>query len=138
MGRIIALDLGEISLGMAISDSMQIIPTPVDNFMFKRRNLDEAKEILSEQIKKYGDVELILLGYPLRTDGDKSEMTLFVEMFKDMIQDIGPNVKLVDETNSTKYGIEMLSQTIKDKEKIKSMKDVAAAFILLKDYLDMR
>lgn len=136
MSRIVALDLGEISMGVAISDEMKIIPTPLENYMFERDNFEQAKERLEKIIRDF-DVELILLGYPKRTDGQKSDMTIKVENFYEEIKDLGPRVKLLDETYSTKDGIEMLSTTIKDKEKIKALKDVAAAFILLKSYLEL-
>ena len=135
MGRIVALDLGEKSLGICITDEMQIIPIPVENYMFERFNLDQAKQRVVDLIDEYKDIELILLGYPLRTDGQKSDATRLSEEFMDKLSDIGVKVKHVDETNSTKDGIEMLSATIKNKDKIKSLKDVAAAYIILKDYL---
>ena len=137
MGRIAALDLGEISLGICVSDEMQIIPIPVENYMFERFNLDQAKQRVVDLIDEYKDIELILLGYPLRTDGQKSDATRLSEEFKEKLSDIGVKVIHVDETNSTKEGIEMLSETIKNKDKIKSLKDVAAAYIILKDYLDL-
>ncbi len=135
MGRVVALDLGEKSLGICISDEMQIIPIPVENYIFERFNLDQAKQRVMNLINEYKDIELILLGYPIRTDGLKSDATRLAEDFKDKLSDIGVQVRFVDETNTTQDGVEMLSQTIKDKEKIKSLKDVAAAYIILKDYL---
>ena len=135
MGRVVALDLGEKSLGICISDEMQIIPIPVENYIFERFNLEQAKERVLKLIEEYKNIDLILLGYPLRTDGQKSDATRLSEEFKDILSDIGVPVRHVDETNSTQDGIEMLSATIKDKDKIKSLKDVAAAYIILKDYL---
>ena len=135
MGRIAALDLGEKSLGICITDEMQIIPIPIENYIFERNNLDQAKRRVLDLIDEYKDIELILLGYPLRTDGLKSAATLLSEEFMDKLSDIGVKVIHVDETNSTKEGIEMLSQTIKNKDKIKELKDVAAAYIILRDYL---
>ena len=137
MGRIASLDLGEKSLGICVTDEMQIIPIPVENYTFERFNLDQAKQRVVDLIDEYKDIELILLGYPLRTDGQKSDATRLSEEFMDKLSDIGVKVIHVDETNSTKDGIEMLSATIKNKEKIKSLKDVAAAYIILKDYLDI-
>jgi putative Holliday junction resolvase len=137
MGRVAALDLGEKSLGICISDEMQIIPIPEENYIFERYNLEQAKQRVIDLIEKYPDTELILLGYPLRTDGLKSDATRLAEEFKEMLSDIGVPVRFMDETNSTQDGIEMLSQTIKNKDKIKSLKDVAAAYIILKDYLGM-
>ena len=138
MGRVAALDLGELSLGICVSDEMQIIPIPVENYIFERFNLDMAFQRVVDLLEQYKDIELILLGYPLRTDGDKSAATLLVEDFNELLSNLSVKIRLVDETNSTKNGIEMLQNTIKDKEKIKELKDVAAAYIILKDYLETR
>ena len=116
MGRVADLDLGEKSLGICVSDEMQIIPIPVENYIFERFNLDMAFQRVVDLLEKYKDIELILLGYPLRTDGDKSAATLLVEDFNELLSKLSVKIRLVDETNSTKHGIEMLQNTIKDKE----------------------
>jgi putative Holliday junction resolvase len=138
MGRILALDLGEKSLGICVSDEMQIIPIPIENYIFERNNLKQAEEKVIELVYKY-DLEMILLGYPLRTDGKKSDATLLSEKFYRMLKDkINICVRFVNEAYSTQEAIEMLSQTIKDKNKIKSLKDVASAYIILTDYLNTK
>ena len=137
MGKVLALDLGEKSLGIAISDPMQIIPIPLENFIFERFKLEQAKNKLKEVLEKE-EVDLILLGYPLRTDGKKSASTLLVEKFYQSIKDLNVKIKLVDESYTTQDAKMMLSQTIKDKKKIQSLKDVAAAYIILKIYLETK
>ena len=139
MGRVVALDLGEKSLGICITDEMQIIPIPVENYIFERYNLEEAKQRVEKLLQEYKDIELILLGYPLRTDGQKSDATRLSEDFMELLKDLGVEVRFIDETNSTKRALEMLEQgTKKSRNNAKELKDVAAAYIILKDYLETK
>ena len=40
--RILSLDLGIKSMGACISDKLNIIPTPLENFFFKENHFNEA------------------------------------------------------------------------------------------------
>ena len=44
IGKVLGLDLGEKSLGIAISDLMGIIATGVENFRFESMDFDKAME----------------------------------------------------------------------------------------------
>ena len=61
MGRVAALDLGEKSLGICVSDEMQIIPIPVENYIFERFNLEMAFQRVVDLLEKYKDIDLILM-----------------------------------------------------------------------------
>lgn len=133
--RVLSLDLGVKSLGVCVSDERNIIAIPLENFMFEREEWDIAVNRVIELVKEYS-VGTVLLGHPLRTDGDKSEMTHISEMFFELLKDkLDINVKLFDERFSTKRGIELLNNKYNDPAKVAEYKDMAAAYVMLVDYL---
>ena len=137
--RVMSLDLGSKSVGICVSDEMQIIAIPVENFIFDEYDVDAAINRVIELIESYGDVELILLGYPMKEDGSEATIAEFIREFKDKFGKMNPTkIKYIDERYSTKRGVELLEQSIKDKEEIKKKKDMAAAYVLLKDYLSTK
>ncbi len=133
--RILSLDLGIKSLGVCVSDPSNIIAIPLENYMFEREDWDAAAKRVVELTQEY-NVGVVLLGHPLRTDGAKSEMTLIAEEFFELLKSkLEIKVRLFDERFSTKRGIELLENKYNDPEKVKQYKDMAAAYVMLVDYL---
>ncbi len=135
--RVLSLDLGTKSLGSCISDKSNLIAVPLENFLFEENVYKDALERVVEIVEEYS-ITLILLGHPKRQDGTKSEMTIVAEEFFEKIKNILPDVeiKLFDERYTTQRGIQLIESKYKgDKEKIKELKDMAAAYVMLTDYL---
>lgn len=134
--RILSLDLGIRSLGSCISDASNIIAIPLENFIFERGEFDIASKRVIEIVEEY-NIGTILLGHPLRTDGLKSEATEMSESFFETLKKLLPNlkIKLYDERFTTQRGIELLKNKYKDPKKIHALKDMAAAYTILIDYL---
>lgn len=134
--RILSLDLGIRSLGICISDASNIIAIPLENYIFERGNFELPLKKIQDLVKE-NNIGTILLGHPLRTDGLKSEATEISEHFFKMLnKEIkNVNIKLYDERFSTQRGIELLKNKYKDPKKIKELKDMAAAYTMLIDFL---
>ncbi len=133
--RILSLDLGVKSLGVCVSDPSNIIAIPLENYMFEREDWDAAANRVVELVEEY-NIGTVLLGHPLRTDGAKSEMTIVAEEFYELLKSkLEIKVRLFDERFSTKRGIELLENKYNDPEKVKQYKDMAAAYVMLVDYL---
>ncbi len=133
--RILALDLGIKSLGIALSDPTNLIAIPQENFFFERERIDLPLAKVSEYLDKY-EISLVLLGFPLRTTGELATIALFIERFAVELKQI-VKVKLVDERFSTKRAFELLANDKnknKPKKKFEQEKDMWAAYLLLKDY----
>lgn len=133
---IIAIDPGIKSLGIAITDETKTIAIPLVNEFFLEGNVREATKII-KKIVINKNVNTILMGYPLKTDGSRATILNFIDA---LIESINLNIKhvkliKVDERFSTKRGIELLESKYKDKDKVKQLKDMAAAYVLLNDYL---
>lgn len=136
---ILSIDLGTKSIGICVSDPEEIIPIPVGNFFYESGNIDQAINIIKQSVIDH-DVNLVLLGYPLRTDGKKSKMTLFVEdFFKQLKKALNSKIiiKLINEANSTKHGLELIKQKKASLNEQKLIKDVLAAYVILFDYLNL-
>ena len=63
MARILAIDYGGKRCGLAVTDPLQIIATPIG---FKPT--DELVSFLGEYFKKE-EVEEVIIGYPTKADG---------------------------------------------------------------------
>lgn len=72
-GRLVALDLGSKWIGVAVSDELQTIATPLRTF--ERRSW---KKTLAEIIHILTDFDAVglVIGLPLNSDGSESEMSL--------------------------------------------------------------
>lgn len=135
--RILSIDLGEKSLGACISDKTNTIPVPLENYFFPRDEYEEALKIVKDIFQKFPDITKILLGYPRKTSGQKAEFTFKVDKFYNLLKDQFKNdveIILYDERFSTKRSLEIMKNySTKDQKKLK---DVLAAFLILKDYLE--
>ena len=68
-GRVLALDVGSVRIGAAISDTSRIIAQPLDTWNAEN---DSWRNNFDECMRNY-DPAIIVVGLPLRTDGKKSE-----------------------------------------------------------------
>ncbi|SJZ51354.1 Holliday junction resolvase RuvX [Mycoplasmopsis verecunda] len=136
--RKLGLDLGIKSCGFAITDESEIIATALENYLFEENNFDSALDRVKYYLEQYkGKIDGIVLGYPLKISGDKSERTYMVENFKTKLEnELNLPVLLVNEQYSTKRANEAMMQAGLTQQKRKTHKDKLAALIILQDYLD--
>lgn len=135
MKRVLGLDLGTKSLGIALSRT-GVIATAHDNYRFPEYQFDMALEHL-DKIIVLEQIETIVLGYPLHMNGDESEMTRVVVHFKDKIEKRHPTIKveLIDERWTTKQADRILAETETPHRKRKEVIDKMAAQVILETYL---
>ena len=137
--RIASLDLGVKSMGICISDEMKVIAIPLENFTFEHGDLNKPISRVLKLIEEYNDIEEIIIGNPKKEDGTKANISDFIESFVEKLKlKTSIKIKYFDERYSTKRGVELLESKYKDKDKIKEMKDMAAAYIMLTDYLSSK
>jgi putative Holliday junction resolvase len=141
--RIIALDLGTKTMGIAVSDSNKIIASGVENFFYTKNDLNQCITRLKKLFEYYqGDMEAILLGYPTFPSGDKSQMTHLVEEFRDLLKPAlpaGVSLIMFDErysTVNTTYQLKF-DGGLKSSQ-IKKIKDKMSAVYMLQNYLDTK
>lgn len=67
-GAICGLDLGTVTIGVAVSDSMRSVATPLETIKRKKFTLDAARFL---EIAKARDLKGIVLGLPMNMDGSE-------------------------------------------------------------------
>jgi len=143
-GPVLGLDFGERRIGVALSDREKLIATGLTT-LDRRKNPDYLKSL--EDIILREKVKAIVVGYPLRTDGEikaggKTEaVDAFVAELKTRFE---LPVHLEDESFTSSLAADSLRQR-RSKSKTRKPRDwmrekaeidrVAACFIL-QDYLD--
>ena len=132
--RILSLDHGTVRIGVALSDELKMIATPLEyihaepfaGFLARLKELIRVKE-----------VEMILVGMPRNMDGSYGPAALKVQEFVAVLKEaVAVPIKLWDErltsAQANRFLIEGNVRRADRKEKVDKM----AAAILLQSYLD--
>ena len=142
MGRIVAFDVGERRIGVAISDASCTLARPVG--VLQVRGLDGAAvDTVAGEVHRLAaeddGIAGIVVGLPRRLDGSANAMTPRVERFaRDLASRTQLPVSLQDERLSSHEAESRLGQREKDWRVRKQRLDAAAAAVILQDYLDAR
>jgi putative Holliday junction resolvase len=132
--RILALDHGTVRIGVALSDELKMIATPLE-FISAEPFADllaKLKEIIREK-----EVELIVIGMPRNMDGSYGPAAGKVREFATALQDaIAIPTRLWDERLTSSQANKLLIAGGVRREKRKEKVDGMAAAIFLQSYLD--
>lgn len=137
--RIMGLDFGSKTVGVAISDELMITAQGIEIIRRKEENkLRQTLARIEELIVEYG-VEEIVLGLPKNmndTEGVRVEMT---NEFKDKLERrTGLVVHMWDERLTTVAADKTMMEAGIRREKRKDYVDMIAATLILQGYLDYR
>lgn len=132
MSRIMGLDFGSVTCGVAISDELHITAQGIEVITRKHSNkLRQTIARIEELVKEY-EVEKIVLGYPKNmnnTIGDRAEQS--EEFQQKLINRLGIEVVLWDERLTTVSAHQvMIEGNVRREERAKVVDKVAAVFIL--------
>ena len=134
MNRILAIDYGDVRVGLALSDLTCTISKP-----FKTISYINLEDLLNQIfiITKENQVNKIVVGLPYNMKGDDTKQTIKVREFVSALQDkMGYKIELIDErltsSEAEKFMHQMNIKTGHNKGKI----DKLAASIILQEYLD--
>jgi putative Holliday junction resolvase len=136
--RVLGLDLGSKTLGMALSDPSAILATGIGTLRFPEHDYDYALHELMQVIERE-KVGKIILGHPKNMDNTSGFQAQVSEEFKQKIEgqcDI--EVVLWDERLTTHMAHHALFQTHSKRNTKKQKVDQIAATVLLQSYLDSR
>lgn len=131
--RILGLDIGRKTIGVALSDEAGITAQPLK--VIKRSSLArDLEEVFS--IARENEVEKIVAGLPLNMDGTSSSTTGFVLKFVELLK-AGPFPVLTwDERLSTAAVERLLIEGDISRGRRKEVVDKMAASYILQGYLD--
>lgn len=135
--RILGLDYGSVTVGVAVSDALLITAQPVEVIKRERETkLRRTLARLDELIAEY-EVEKIVLGYPKNMNNTLGERVQLTEQFKEKLEKrTGLEVVLWDERLTTVSAMEVLKEGKVRRENRKTYVDKIAATIILQGYLD--
>ncbi|MBO7365049.1 MAG: Holliday junction resolvase RuvX [Lachnospiraceae bacterium] len=136
MGRILGLDYGSKTVGVAVTDPLRLTAGPVDTLCRKEENkLRRTLAAIEAYVRQY-EVDRIVLGFPLNMDGSMSERAEKTLLFRDMlVKRTGLPVILQNEQLTTVEADEVLREMGVPRAERKNYIDRIAAAVILKDYL---
>ncbi len=132
VSRILAIDYGDVRIGLALTDPLKIISSGYKTIKNEgdEKIIDALKAIiLSEEVEK------IILGHPVGLDGNKTKKTVQVEQFGEKLKLLGKEIILFDESFSSKRAHQIIHEMGKKTGNNKEMIDMLAAQVILEDYL---
>lgn len=133
--RIMALDIGDKRIGVAVSDETNTISIGVD--VIARETVEQDIEEIKDYTKEY-KIGKIVVGLPLTMKGTKSIQTEKVNVLIDRLkQNINIPIIPFDERLSTAESERLLIAADVSRKKRKTVIDKVAAQIILQTYLEM-
>lgn len=132
----IALDVGDVRIGVAVSDLLGITANPRETYVRKKDNLTADIEYFCEYAKRE-DADAFVLGLPKNMDGSEGDRAIVTREFGTMLQEAsGLPVYYQDERLTTVSAERMLIDADVRRDKRKKVIDKVAATIILQSYLD--
>lgn len=126
--NILALDVGDRRVGVALADSQIKIAVPYGYLERSDKIIQQITELMLDH-----DINILVVGYPRNQSGEATKQTESVEQFAKELAEIEIDADLVfqDESLSSVEAERRLGR-VKDKGEI----DAEAASIILQDYLE--
>ena len=133
MGRILAIDYGKKRTGLAVTDPLRIIATPLDTVL-----TNDLLSYLAAYVKKE-PVDEFVVGMPKTLKNEDSEIAPLVRVFVEELQKIYPEKKihLEDERFTSRMAMQaMIEGGMKKKDRqVKGNVDKISATIILQSFL---
>lgn len=134
--RILAIDYGERWIGLAISDPLQLTAQPLGSYAL--RSEQENYRFFEEILKKY-DIGLIVIGWPLKMNGQPGNQANQAQRFAQWLEkNFNLPIVLWDERLTTRQ-----AQTILQEQKItaakgKKIEHTLVAVLILEAFLERK
>jgi putative holliday junction resolvase len=134
MARALGIDHGDVRIGIAMSDETAFLASPLTTIRNGKGAVDEILALVKEH-----SVETMVIGLPLNMDGSFGPATEKVRKFSAKLA-AKTDVPIVesDERLTTVTAHQNLREAGLDGRKRKGVVDMAAAQIILQDWLDMQ
>ena len=133
MSRILAIDFGQKKSGIAVTDVLQIIATPLTTVLSKNL-IDFLEKYLDEE-----EVETIVIGEPKTMDNKPSDSTKYINPFIGRLKKAFPlmNIDRMDERFTSRMAFQaMIDGGLgKKARQNKELVDAISASLILQTYL---
>jgi len=133
MSRILGIDHGDVRIGIAMSDETAFLASPLTTVRNGKGAVDEIVALIEEH-----GVEKIIIGLPLNMDGSAGSAVEKVRKFAAKLsKKISVPIVESDERLTTVTAHHNLREAGLDGKQRKGVVDMAAAQIILQDWLDI-
>lgn len=135
-GRIMGLDIGDKTIGVAVSDLMGMTAQGIKTIKrtSKKNDIEEIKQIIKDK-----QVNLIVSGLPKNMNGTVGPQGEKVQKFCELLkEETGLKIEFWDERLTTVAAEKTLITADVSRKKRKNVIDMMAAVLILQGYLDFK
>jgi putative Holliday junction resolvase len=137
--RVLAVDVGERRIGLAISDVSRTLARPLLTLTIRNASdgVDQvAAEIVHLQEEDDG-LSTVVIGLPVRLDGSPNDQTPRVAAFINALKArTAVPILTADERLTSREAESLLAERTRDWRQRKARLDAVAAAVILQDYLE--
>ncbi len=135
--RVLALDVGTVRVGVAVSDPLGLTAQPLSTLQRKPDQLFYEK--LANIVEEY-QVETIVLGLPIGLKGQRGDSWREVQTVLEKIRSSWPDlvVETFDERFTSTMAQRVTREAPKKKKRDKGLVDQVAAQLILQHYLESK
>lgn len=131
--RIMALDVGDKRVGIALSDPLNLTAQPFKVIERGNKELQEIKKIIDEK-----EVSKIVLGLPLNSKGGETEQSKKIRKFAEKLKNkISVPIEFYDERFTTIEAEKVLISADIRRNKRKNVIDMLSSVLILQGYLEL-
>jgi putative holliday junction resolvase len=134
MGRIMALDVGQKRVGIAVSDESQIIASPLTTV-----GVHQLLAFITEYLQ-HDRLDCLVIGEPKTLQGTNSDATRFIEPVVKQLKKAFPGLTIAryDERFTSAMALDALiaGGVPKMQRRDKTLADKISAAIILRDYME--
>ncbi len=132
--RLLALDVGDKRIGVAVSDVTRMLVKPVETIQRKNSKSDVARV---SKLTEEHEAAAVIVGLPKNMDGSEGEQAAKVRSFaKKIMRETRLPVYFEDERLSSFTATERLVERGIDTGRNRELIDMEAAVVILQSYLD--
>jgi putative Holliday junction resolvase len=137
--RVLAIDVGERRIGLAISDVSRTLARPLLTLTVRNAG-DGVNQVAAEiaRLQEEDDgLSTVVVGLPVRLDGTPNAQTPRVTAFVDALKARTPvPILTADERLTSREAESLLAERVRDWRQRKARLDAVAAAVILQDYLE--
>lgn len=133
-GRLLGIDHGNVRIGLAISDSAQVLASPLATRQSQGKEVDQ---VWFRKLANQEEIVGVIIGLAVHGDGRESRQSEIARKFGEWFRDeLGLPIAYFDERYTSMEAQEYLRAAGATKKKQKEKLDRVAAQIMLKGYLE--
>ena len=137
--RVLAVDVGERRIGLAISDISRTLARPLRTLTVRNASdaVDQVAAEIAHLLAEEDGLSTVVVGLPVHLDGAASEQTERVVAFIDALKmRMSLPIVTVDERLTSHEAERLLAKRTRDWRERKARLDAVAAAVILQDYLE--